>query len=77
MRCYGSAEAAITAIPTLAKRGGSKISLASVASVKDELESIDAAGAVLFLRDSEYYPEQRAPFDDTPPLLQRVAICIF
>ena len=47
MRRYGSAEAAITAIPTLAKRGGSKISLASIASVKDELESIDAAGAVL------------------------------
>ena len=53
---YRSAEAAIAAIPTLAQRGGSKISLASIASVKDELESIDAAGAVLLWRDSEYYP---------------------
>jgi DNA processing protein len=32
MRRYGSAEAAIAAIPTLAKRDGSKISLASIAS---------------------------------------------
>ena len=66
MRRYGSAEAAIAAIPTLAQRGGSKISLASIASVKDELESIDAAGAVLLLRDSEYYPERLAQFDDAP-----------
>jgi len=66
MRRYGSAEAAIAAIPTLAQRGGSKISLASIASVKDELESIDAAGAVLLWRDSEYYPERLAQFDDAP-----------
>ena len=32
MRRYGSAEAAIAATPTLAQRGGSKISLASIAS---------------------------------------------
>jgi DNA processing protein len=33
MRRYGSAEAAIAAIPKLAQRGGSKISLASITSV--------------------------------------------
>ena len=69
MCCYGSAEAAIAAIPTLAQRGGSKISLASIARVKDELESIDAAGAVLLRRDSEYYPERLAQFDDAPACL--------
>ena len=63
MRRYEPAEAAI---PTLAHRGGSKISLASIASVKVELESIDAAGAVLLRRDSEYYPERLAQFDDAP-----------
>ena len=47
MRRYRSAEAAIAVIPTLAQRGGSKIFLASIASVNAELESIDAAGAVL------------------------------
>ena len=66
MRRYGSAEAAIAAIPTLAQRGGSKISLASIASVTAELESIDAADAVLLWRDSEYYPERLAQFDDAP-----------
>jgi DNA processing protein len=66
MRRYGSAEAAIAAIPTLAQRGGSKISLASIASVKAEFDSIDAAGAVLLWRDSEYYPERLAQFDDAP-----------
>ena len=63
---YGSAEAAIAAIPTLAQRGGSKISLASIASVTAELESIDAADAVLLWRDSEYYPERLPHFDDAP-----------
>ena len=66
MRRYGSTEAAIAATPTLAQRGRSKTSLASITSVKDELESIDAAGAVLLWRDSEYYPEHLAQFDDAP-----------
>ena len=67
MRRYGSAEAAIAAIPTLVQRAVSKLSLASIAIVKDEVESIAAAGAVLFWRDSGYYPEHRAQFADTPP----------
>ena len=66
MRRYGSAEAAVAAIPTLAQHGGIKIPLASIASVKAELDSIDAAGAVLLWRDSKYYPERLAQFDDAP-----------
>jgi DNA processing protein len=66
MRRYEPAEAAI---PTLAHRGGSKISLASIASVKVELESIDAAGAVLIWRGSEYYLGRPAQFDDEPALI--------
>jgi hypothetical protein len=46
VRDYGLAEVAIAAIPTLTQRGGSKISVASIASVKANLNSIDAAGAV-------------------------------
>ena len=34
--------------------------------MKDEFESIDAAGAALLWRDSEYYPEHLAQFDDAP-----------
>ena len=46
VRDYGSAEVAIPAIPALAQRGGSKISVASIASVKANLNSIDDTGAV-------------------------------
>jgi len=56
----------VAAIPALAKRGGRHISLASLASVKAELELTDAAGAVLLWRDSEYYPDCLAQYDDKP-----------
>ena len=52
MRCYGSATDVAAAIPAMAKRGGSHISLASLASAKVKLELIGAAGAVLLWRDS-------------------------
>ena len=34
--------------------------------MKAKLDTIDAAGAVLLWRDSEYYPERLAQFDDAP-----------
>ena len=66
MRRYGSATDAVAAIPAMAKRGGRHISLASLASAKAELKLIDAAGAVLLWRDSEYYPDRLAQYDDAP-----------
>ena len=66
MRRYGSAKAALAAIPAMAKRGGRHISLASIASAKSELDLIEASGAVLFWRDSEYYPNRLAQYDDAP-----------
>ena len=54
IRRYGSAEAAIAAIPTVAQRGGSKISLASIASVTAEHASIAAADAALLWPAGEY-----------------------
>ena len=64
MRRYGSAKAALAAIPAMAKRGGRHISLASIASAKAELDLIKASGAVLLWRDSEYYPDRLAMYDD-------------
>ena len=46
MRCYDSAKAALATIPAMAKRGGRRISLASIASAKSELNLIEASGAV-------------------------------
>jgi len=66
MRRYGSAEAAILAIPEIAKRGGRKIALASLASATEEMDRIAATGAHLLWRDSEYYPRRLAQFDDAP-----------
>ena len=66
MRRYGSTTNAVAAIPAMAKRDGRYISLASLASAKAELELIDAAGAILLWRDSEYYPDRLAQNVDTP-----------
>ena len=67
MRRYGSATDAVAAISAIAKRGGRHISLASLASAKAELELIDAAGAVLLWRESEYYPDRLASMMISPP----------
>lgn len=38
--------------------------------MKDELESIDATEAALLWRDSKYYPEHPAQFDDAPACIK-------
>ena len=53
---YGSALAAIAAIPDLAARGGRKLSIASLANAKAELAANDDAHARLIWQDSDSYP---------------------
>ena len=64
MRRYGSTTDAVAAIPSMAKRGDRHTSLASLASAKAELKLIDAVGAILLWRDSGYYPDRLAQYDD-------------
>ena len=59
-----SASDAVAATPAMAKRGSRHISLASRASAEAELELIDTAGAVLLWRDSKYYSDRLAKYDD-------------
>ena len=66
---YGSALAALAAIPDLAARGGRKLSIASLANAKAELAANDDAGARLIWRDSDSYPLRLAQFDDAPVTL--------
>ena len=66
---YGSALAALAAIPDLAARGGRKLSIASLAYAKAELAANDAAGARLIWRDNDCYPLRLAQFDDAPVTL--------
>ncbi|QMW22497.1 DNA-processing protein DprA [Sandaracinobacteroides saxicola] len=66
LRRFGSAAAAVEALPDLARRGGR---IASVAEAEAELAAIAAAGArALFLGDPDY-PPLLAESEDAPPLL--------
>lgn len=71
LRHYGSARAALTALPDLARRGGA--SRAPRAFPRDEAEKEVAAlkrlGAKLVALDEDGYPPRLARIDDAPPLL--------
>lgn len=67
---FGSADAAIAALPQLAARGGGKSpSVAPVALVERELATVHRLGArYLFLGEPDY-PDLLAQLDDAPPAL--------
>lgn len=66
---YGSATAALRAVPELAKRGGRTLKPAGRAVAEAELQANEAAGAALMFKGGEDYPERLAQFDDAPPVL--------
>lgn len=68
---YGSATAALAALPDLARRGGRSraLKIASTAAARRELDGLERVGADLLARDRPGYPEALASIDDAPPLL--------
>ena len=71
MRHYGSAQAALSALPGLARRGGAAGS-ARIASRKDaerELAGMKALGASFIALGEPAYPYRLDMIDDAPPLL--------
>lgn len=68
---YGSAGAAIEALPELARRGGRArpILVASKASADKEIEAHERHGAVLIASVEPGYPPALRALDDAPPLL--------
>ena len=66
---YGSAAAALRAVPELAKRGGRTLKPASRADAEAEMQANAAAGATLLFKGGEGYPERLAQFDDAPPVM--------
>jgi len=71
MRHYGSAQAALSALPDLARRGGAAGS-ARICSRKDaerELAGMKALGVSLIALGEPTYPHRLAMIDDAPPLL--------
>lgn len=70
MQRFGSAEAAIEALPDLAKRGGrAKLHIASVDSVEREIERVAELGARhVFIDENDYSPLLRE-VEAAPPVL--------
>jgi DNA processing protein len=68
---FGSAEAALAALPDFAHRGGraKPLTLASRASAEREMQLVERAGARLVAWGEPDYPPALAAIDDAPPLI--------
>ena len=68
---YGKAEAALAALPELARRGGRRrpIKICSRAAAEDELASLDQLGAPLVALCEPDYPAALAAVEDAPPVV--------
>ena len=66
---FGSAVAALDAVPELARRGGRPIRLPSEADAERELAALAASGARLVALGEPDYPPALRATDDAPPLL--------
>jgi DNA processing protein len=67
---FGSAKAALEALPDLVLRGGGKrAEIASAASVEQEMGSVAACGAGYIFLDDPQYPELLGHIDNAPPVL--------
>jgi len=71
LRRFGSARAAIEALPDLARRGGrsAPLRVCPTAQAEQELSAADRIGARLLTSDDADYPEALAAIYDAPPLL--------
>jgi DNA processing protein len=68
---FGTAEAALTAMPELSRRGGFKrpIRLCTAADAEAELERANEAGVELLFMTQARYPPALAALDAPPPLI--------
>ncbi len=68
---FGSAAAALDALPRMAKRGGraGAVRIAPIEAAEREMERLDALGAQLLARGEPGYPPLLAHVEDAPPLI--------
>lgn len=67
---FGSAQAALNAIPDLARRGGGKIpALFAKDKAEREVEAVERAGARYLVLGQGLYPSALAELENAPPLL--------
>lgn len=69
LRRFGSAAAALAALPDLAARGGAPYRPAPEARVEAEIAAVRRAGARYLFHDSADYPALLAESDSAPPIL--------
>jgi DNA processing protein len=68
---FGSAQKAIEALPTLARRGGrlKNISVYDAGNALNELEAIEKLGGQMIFAAEELYPLSLSAIDDAPPVI--------
>ena len=66
---FGSAVAALEALPDLGKKGGSSYRAAPVAKVEREVEEVRKAGAKYLFHDQPDYPALLAEIGGAPPII--------
>lgn len=69
LRRFGTAQAALTALPDLAARGGAPYRAAAEGRIADEVSAVRAAGARYLFHDSPDYPPLLAELESAPPIL--------
>jgi DNA processing protein len=66
---FGDAEAALRALPDLARRGGRALAITPVAEAEAELAALDAVGATIVFIGTPAYPALLAALESAPPVL--------
>ena len=66
---FGSAEAALDAVPDLAARGGRRLRIPPADLAEQEIDALDAIGAWLIAIGEPDYPAWLAHIDSAPPLI--------
>jgi len=69
LRRFGSAGAALEALPDLAARGGARYRAAPVDRIEAEIAAVRRAGARYLFHESAEYPALLAELDSAPPIL--------
>lgn len=71
MARFGSAEAALDALPTLARRGGRKreLRIASQTEIRREVQALTNLGGQILCIGAPEYPPLLAAIDDAPPVI--------
>ena len=71
---FGTASAALKALPDLARRGGRRkpMTVCSLAAAEREMEAQEAIGAILVAQVEPGYPPNLVHIEDAPPLIARL-----